>query len=121
MMGLQLGLFCMQKSSSSEFNNTAPQPKAIDDGSDWKIALASFGSSPEAKERTIELSKELNALNIVNTRPAKASSGYYMVVSDTVYTSENVASDTALQLEQKFSKAGIRLDANAKKSSEILN
>jgi hypothetical protein len=90
-----------------------------DDRGDWQIALATFGNSQQAKDRTTELSKELNSLNIIKTRPAEASKGYYVVVSDIIYPSKRAALDAAAQLEQKFSNAGTRLDVNPIKSSDI--
>ena len=105
MMGLQLGLFCMQKSSLSEFNEILPQAKSLDYFGDLKIVLLSFCSSPEVKKRTIEFDKELRALNIVNTSPAKVSADYYIVVSNPVDLSKNITSHIALLLKQKFSTA----------------
>lgn len=105
---------------NSGIQNNSSQSLPDEDGS-WKIALASFGTSPEAKQRTIELSKELNSLNIIHTRPAVATEGYFMVVSDKIYTSKNKAQEAGRQLEEKFSRVGIRLDVNPKKSSQIRN
>jgi hypothetical protein len=101
--------------------NTQNKSDSGEDLGNWKIALATFGNTQQARERTIELSNELNALNIIKTRPAEASRGYFIVVSDTIYSSKSAALDAAAALEQKFAKTGIRLDINPIKSNEINN
>lgn len=111
----------IQQQSALGGSGVSSHSKDLNGGGEWRIALATFGASPQAKDRTIELSKELNVLKIVNTRPAEASKGYFIVISDSSYSSEKVALDEALQLEQKFSKAGIRLDVIPMKNSEIKN
>jgi hypothetical protein len=99
MMGLQLGLFCMQKSSFSEFNDILPQAKSVDYFGDLKIPLPSFVRSPEVNKITIELDKEFSALNIVNRSPANVIAKNYIVITDPVDLSENFASHTAMLLD----------------------
>jgi hypothetical protein len=74
--------------------------------------LAGFGGTTEAKARTIELSKEINALNIENSRPVKMLDNGFSVITENVYDEyyENFMKIYPETLEKEFRTKGMNLD-----------
>lgn len=77
----------------------------------YGMALATFGGSETAKNRTASLAVEINKLNIENSRAAQLIDNSFAVITtnnkDELSTFHNLVAQT---LEKKFADKGMRLD-----------
>ena len=102
---------CGKSSSQSNLSQNLQFKNDKRPNKKYGMALASFGDSVAAKNRTISMVDEINRLKIEDARPVQTIDNSFAVISANLKEELSPYQNLVVQtLENKFSEKGMRLD-----------